>query len=327
MEGKRIIQPHRDAAAAIDATAAAWVARVDRGPLSADEQRDLEAWVGGDSRRAGAYARARAVSAHFDMSQALGPGFAPERRPEARAQTRRWMMLGGAAIAASAVVGVATLALNDLKGRLSTRKGDIRRVTMSDGSAVTLNTDSAVRTAYSHQQRSVALLRGEALFDVAKDSARPFVVAAGEVAVRAVGTSFTVRRRPDGAVTVLVREGVVEVRRGSEPLLTLTADHMTNVEAARPLQPVALPVGQADRRSLWIDGLLDLNGLTLAEAAAEYERYSDRRIEIDDPAIGGLKVTGVFSVSDPDSFARAAALSLNLEATSTPDGIRLSAGT
>lgn len=314
----------RESAAAIDAAAAAWAARVDRGPLSAEDQNALEAWAAADPRRAGAYARALAVSAHADRARGLGEDFAPARHPAALAAGRRQLLATGGALAAAAVVGVAGYEALSLRGRMVTRKGDIRRAPLADGSAVTLNTDTAIKAAFSSEIRRVDLLRGEALFDVAKDAARPFIVVAGKVRVRAVGTSFTVRAHEDGEVGVLVREGVVEVWRGQGGApLRLTAQTATKVEAAGPLRAVRVAASAADSATAWRQGQIALDGLTLGEAAAEFARYSDRRIVVDDPAVARLKMTGLFSASDPDGFARAAALSLGLVATPQADGVRL----
>lgn len=296
---------------------------MDRGPLSDDEQRALEAWAGADPRRAGAYAKARAVSLHFDRARALGEDFRPDLHPAATWRTRRRLVLGGVGLAASAVFGLFGYAAYEHRHRIATPKGDVRRVALADGSAVTLNTDSAVRPRLEAEIRQVELVHGEALFDVAKDSTRPFVVFAREVRVRAVGTSFVVRALPDRPVEVLVREGVVEVSRGEGPPVRLQADQTVTVEPARALQPRRLATGQAERATAWRQGLLDLNGLTLAQAAHEYERYTDRRIYLADPEMGQMKVTGLFSINNPDGFARAAALSLNLVATPAADGMRL----
>jgi transmembrane sensor len=315
----------RERAGEIDAAAAEWAARVDRAPLTEAEQQALEAWAAADVRRAGAYAKARAVSAHFDRAQALGPDFVPARHPAALRQSRRRILAGGLGLAAAGLAGAAVFVAQDLSGRIATRKGDVRRVPLSDGSAVTLNTDSAVRPAFEPHLRQVALLRGEALFDVAKDVPRPFVVMAGPVRVRAVGTSFTVRRLDEDTVKVLVREGVVEVSRGAgEPPLRLTADCSAVIARSRPLRAVALAPGRAERATAWRQGLLDLDGMTLTQAAEEFRRYTDRRILIADPAVGAMRVAGLFSISDPDGFARAAGLSLGLSVGETPDGVQLS---
>lgn len=314
----------RDSSAAIDAAAAAWAARADRGPLSMEDQKALEAWAAEDPRRAGAYARALAVSAHADRAQALGEDFAPALHPVAVAAGRRRLLASGGALAAATVVGVAGYEALSFKGRVVTRKGDIRRAPLDDGSAVTLNTDTVIKAAFNGQIRRVDLVRGEALFDVAKEAARPFVVVAGKVRVRAVGTSFAVRAHGDGQVDVLVREGVVEVWRGQGGApLRLVAQTATKVDAAGPLKAIRVAASAVDSATAWRQGQIDLDGLTLGEAAAEFARYSDRRIVVDDPAVARLKMTGLFSASDPEGFARAAALSLGLVATPQADGVRL----
>lgn len=317
----------RDSSADIDAAAAAWAARVDRGPLSDADQAALEAWAAADPRRAGAYAKALAVSAHLDRARGLGTDFAPAAHPVAKAVDRRRLLATGGLLAAASVVGAIGYGANSLRGRVTTAKGDIRRAPLADGSAVTLNTDTAIRAAFNDKIRRVELLRGEALFDVAKDPARPFVVMAGDVRVRAVGTSFTVRTHADGQVGVVVREGVVEVWRGSSGNpVRMAAAHAVQVAAGGALAPTTVGSVAVDRALAWRQGQIDLDGLTLGQAAAEFARYSDRRIVIDDPAVAALKMTGLFSASDPDGFARAAALSLGLTAIPQADGVALSRG-
>lgn len=317
----------RESSADIDAAAAAWAARVDRGPLSDEDQAALEAWAAQDPRRAGAYAKARAVSAHLDRARALGADFAPSAHPAARAADRRRLLATGGMLAAASAVGAVGYSALTLKGRVTTGKGDIRRAPLGDGSAVTLNTDTAIRTAFDGKIRRVDLLRGEALFDVAKDPVRPFVVVAADVRVRAVGTSFTVRAHADGQVGVIVREGVVEVWRGAEGKpVRLAAEHAVQVASLGDLTPKVVGAAAVDRAMAWRQGQIDLDGLTLGQAADEFARYSDRRIVIDDPTVARLKVTGLFSASDPDGFARAAALSLGLRATTQGNGVRLDRG-
>ncbi len=312
-----------ESSAEIDAAAAAWAARADRGPLSAEDQSKLEAWAALDPRRAGAYARALAVSAHLDRAQGLGSRFTPERHPVARAMNRRRLILSAGLLAAASVAGIASFVALDRSGRLTTRKGDVRRAALADGSAATLNTETTIRTAFDDRSRRVALLQGEALFDVAKDPARPFVVTVGDVRVRAVGTSFTVRRLQDNEVAVVVREGVVEVTRGQEPPLRLEASHAVRIADGGALRPTLMDGAAVDRTMAWRQGMIDLDGLTLGQAVQEFARYSDRIIVIEDPKIADLKMAGLFSASDPDGFARAAALSLGLTAETQADGVHL----
>lgn len=313
-----------ESAADIEAAAAAWAAKVDRGALSAPDQAALEAWAAADARRAGAYARALAASAYFEKAAALGLGFAPSRHPAAAQPINRRRLLGGAGalIAASVVGGVGVYALHG-RGRIATPKGDVRRVSLPEGSAITLNTDTALRRALGPDLRRIDLLKGEALFDVAKDPSRPFVVFAMGVQVRAVGTSFTVRLHDDGRVDVAVREGVVEVRKPDGPTVRLVAETQAFVPMRGDIEQASAPAAALERALAWREGRIDLAGMSLARAAEEFARYSDRPILIEDPAVAAMKVTGVYSVSDPEGFARAAALSLDLEASADPGAIRI----
>ena len=315
----------RESAAAIEEAAAAWAARAARGPLTDREQAELDAWAAQDPRRAGAYARALAVNAYLDRARALGPGFRPNALPVARALQRRRLLIGGGATAAATLFGAIGYGVVAQSGRIATRKGDIRRAPLSDGSAVTLNTDTVLRATYDRRIRKVVLLRGEALFDVAKDASRPFIVTAGAMRVRAIGTSFLVRTLSAGQVEVVVREGVVEVWRTGQEGRSVRLSAQTKVEAGEAGRLSVRPVTLAslDRALAWREGFIDLDGMTLGAAVAEFARYSGRRIDLDNPALADMKVTGRFSATDPDGFANAAALSLGLKATATADGMRL----
>jgi transmembrane sensor len=316
----------RELSADIDDVAAEWVARGDRAPLTPQEAEALQAWLEGDVRRLGAYAKARAVLAHFDRAKALGPGYAPERfgaAPPARMPLRRTLLLGGgAAIAAGAMV-----MFLGAGQRVRTRRGEVRLAPLADGSQMTLNTASTVQVHFTATRRHVSLIEGEALFDVAKDPKRPFVVEAGGVQVRAVGTSFSVRRRPARSVEVVVREGVVEV---SGQALTpaaptrLAANDRALVTEGGPIRAVALAPAQVAQGLAWREGMIDLEGVSLGEAASEFGRYSDTQILIDDPAVAQMTITGLFSANNPAGFARAAAISLGLRAETDPDGVHLS---
>jgi transmembrane sensor len=313
----------RETAADIEAAASAWAAKADRGPFSEAEQVALEAWAAADPRRAGAYARALAAGAYLDRASALGPDFRPGRPLTRRNVDRRRMLFAGGAIAASLAGAFGLHALGG-EAPIITPKGDVRRVSLPEGSAVTLNTDTAIRPHLDPDLRRVDLMKGEALFDVAKDPARPFVVVAQDIRVRALGTSFTVRIRDDRSVEVAVREGVVEVSRADGSAgVRLAAQTAAVAPVAGVIAKTSASADALERAIAWREGRLDLSGLTLAQAAEEFARYSDRRILIDDPQVGAMRVAGAYSLSDPEGFARAAALSLGLAADVTPQGVRL----
>eukprot|EP01042_Synura_sphagnicola_P016914 gene16914-21381_t len=202
----------KETAKEIDGVAADWAARLDRGVLSPAEDQALEAWLAGDPRRAGAFARAQAVSLYSERARALGQGYDPEHFASpaiqpGKAVSRRQMLWGSGAAAASvaAVLGVG-LAYSARGETYSTHRGQMKVVPLSDGSVISLNTESRIRVVYTTTHRTVHLEEGEALFDVARDRVRPFLVLAGETQVFAVGTSFSVRHLGDAPVEVLVRE-------------------------------------------------------------------------------------------------------------------------
>jgi transmembrane sensor len=324
----------RETSQVIDAKAADWAARVDRGPLSAPEQSALDAWLAGDSRRLGAYAKARAVFAHVQRARALGPGFdaadfaepPPARAVPSAPSRRRVLWLGGGAAAAAVVAVGGGLRLRG--DRFQTRLGEVRLVPLADGSSITLNTASRVAVAFSRTERRVRLIEGEALFEVAKDPARPFLVEAGDTQVRAIGTSFTVRCLADSPVQVLVRQGVVEVKHGlapaAAPAVRVAANTRAVASADGAVAASSMAPSQVTRELVWREGLLAFEDVTLEQAAAEFARYSDTRIVIDDPAVARETVTGLFSSNNPSGFAKAVASTLDLRAEAAPGQVRLS---
>ncbi len=298
----------------IDIAAAEWVAREDAGPLSPSDAEQLAAWLEADSRHLGAYARMQAIMAKCDR---LGRGNqmpAGIRAPAARSRTRSrgWRMVAlAASLAAVAVVSMHFI--DQERGTYATRIGEISRVALEDGSQVTLNTDSRIRVRFSAGRRDIQLLRGEAMFDVAKDRNRPFTVAAGDTRVVAVGTSFSVRRAPS-SVDVLVREGIVKVQEERQAF-RLVAGNKALLPEHRPAVLAKVDEVEVHRELAWRDGMIAFSGETLQQVAQEFARYNTMRIRIADPDIAGLEVVGLFSATDPIGFSRAAAQSMNLDVT------------
>lgn len=303
----------------IDDIAAAWVAREDRAPLTAADAVARDAWLQADVRHFGAYARAHAVLARTARARALSNGMAaiaaapvPPRFRRSR-RVLRWAA-GMAAALSLLVIGVHRQ--QDDAEYYATRRGEILRVPLEDGSAITLDSDSQVRVRYDDARRSITLLQGEALFDVAKNPGRPFVVRAQETDVTAVGTSFAVSltERRSGGVEVLVREGVVDVAdtQGAVAPARLLANYRALANRSHGIRIEAVPAEDLEQQLAWREGMLSFNGDTLSVAAAQFLRYSDTRIVIDDPLVGSRRIVGLYSASDPLGFARSVALSLGL---------------
>lgn len=299
----------------IDRTAAEWAARRCSG-ITPPEGAALQAWLAADPRHLGAYAKAEAVLAQLDRAGAAGPGaLRLNLQPQAGMPRRRVVLVGGVAAGLAVAAGGAGLLVRLLgQESYSTNIGETREVVLSDGSIVTLNTNSKVLVRYTKTARQITLVQGEALFDVAKNKKRPFIVAAGDTQVRAIGTSFTVRLLPQQPVQVLVREGVVEVKRPQVPQappVRLAANTMAVAPAEAPISTAAVPHQQVARDLAWREGRIAFDNATLANAAREFARYSDVQIRVP-PDLENQTVTGLFVYNDPVGFARAAAISLNL---------------
>src|SRR5579862_1457581 len=197
----------------IDEQAARWVARIDSGKLKAEEDPLLQAWLQADARHQGAYIRARARWVDFDRLAALhGTSDPPVEEIGPRRGISRRQLLVAASVAGIAIVGggFSWLALRRDEVRYATEIGEVRRVALVDGSTLILNTASEVTASFGKRQRALRLVRGEALFEVAHDKARPFTVYAHRSTVRAVGTAFAIRLEPT-QLDVTVTEGVVEL--------------------------------------------------------------------------------------------------------------------
>jgi transmembrane sensor len=327
----------RETSAEIYRTAARWVARVDRGSLSEAESADLAAWRAADKRRDGAYVRAHALMTRFDRAGALGSGYDPEKFEHRLfgAFNRRQLLWGGAGAMAASLGGLVIGAV--LAARTThyvAKRGEVRMVALPDGSVMTLDSATSVAVKFSEHTRELKLIDGEALFDVAKNASRPFIVFAGDTKIRAVGTSFSVRRIAGHPTTVLVREGVVEVTpifrtilatsSIPHPPVVTVANQMVVASTDAPIVAQTLSPGDLSDALAWKDGMIAFKRTPLRVAAKSFARYSNTAIVIDDPVVGDLTVTGLFSAYNPTGFAQAAAASLDLHAQVQDGSVRLS---
>lgn len=310
----------RETSQAVDDAAAAWVAREDRGALSAADQAALEAWLHADARHAGAFLRARAVSLRSEAASALGEDFDPARfasaarraLPKSGASRRALMAWGGGLAACVAVASVAGLTLTAPTAH-ATERGQMRLVPLPDGSTVLLNTASRITVRYSDTRRLIRLVEGEADFTVLGDPARPFVVQVGHRQLETRGGGgFRIRKLGRAPIDLLVHQGMLQVD-GAESGRTavLRADtRMTLAEAddgAGDSAPQPVSPGVVNRELAWREGKIAFEGETLGQAASAFGRYSDVRIVIADPTLAREPVSGLFSANDPVGFGRAVA--------------------
>ena len=183
---------------------------------------------------------------------------------------------------------------------IETQASEWRSMTLNDGSFVSVGPRTELRDRFGREQRLLSLSRGEALFQVAKDLSRPFIVEAGLAIVRATGTRFAVDRR-EHDVIVTVEEGTVVVSdgRGRTGAVSLTASEQLTVSGQWPpdIQHV-----DAARKLAWSNRHLVFADDTVAAAAGEFNRFNRVQLLVD-PALGSEQVRGVFHADDPASFA------------------------
>jgi transmembrane sensor len=298
----------------IDRQAAEWAARLDCGSLAAPEHEAFERWLAADTRHLGAYARAEAVISQLERAGAAGAALLRQPTPSA-GMTRRQIVLSGSIAASVALLTSAGLVWRFLKQQTyATQIGETRVVPLVDGSVVTLNTNSKVVVNYTKSAREIHLLQGEALFDVAKNKSRPFIVFAGDTQVRAVGTSFTVKLLPERPIQVLVQEGTVEVKRPDVPQAPAVRVPVNSEAVApqnAPIETQRVEAVAVSRALAWRVGRISFDNETLADAAREFARYSSIQIQIE-PSVADETITGLFVSNDPVGFAQAVATSLNL---------------
>lgn len=300
----------------IDSVAADWAARRDLGELSLDEEAQFQDWLAADTRHLGAYGRAEAVLFRVErLSRTAQDAGSLENDRQPGWGRRRVILAGGAAAGIAAAVGLVPYMRESVpESSYSTALGQIKEVVLADGSVVFLNTDTRIIVRFTEKRRDITLLQGEAQFDVAKNKSRPFIVSAGDTAVRAVGTSFIVALLPKKPMRVLVKEGIVELQRTNAAAATpvrATANIQATAPSGGPIVTVAVPDDRLVRDLAWQQGRIALDNQSLEDAADEFARYSDVRIIVD-PAVSDRTITGLFASNDPVAFARAAATVLKL---------------
>jgi len=299
--------------------AAAWATKIDAGSIDPDTHPDLRTWLNANARHRGALLRAEGALSFIDRGRALA-GVIP--KPEPRPiWIRRKLLYAGAALAA----GIAC-ALVMLPGpqHYDTEIGEIRQVPLSDGSLVAINTQSDIQVGMHEKTREVTLTKGEAWFKVAHDKSRPFIVIAGRIRIRAVGTAFSVRRHDDGA-DVQVTEGTVETWTTGEEdrKVQVTAGTKAYVAEYQPPKPITAPA-DIERSLAWREGQIVLEGETLDQAVAQFNRYNTKQLLITDQSLAQEKLVGQFRATEPGNFADAVATTLGANIKETGDTIQLS---
>lgn len=318
---------------AVRQAAAQWVVRLDDASCSDADRAAFEAWRGDSFENEAAYEREAAAWTRLERLRAYRPAegrvdadlLAPTRRPRLQGLSRSPWARGLAACAVAGLVVAGTLSFGTSTA-YATAIGERRVVVLSDNSRIELNTDSKVVVRYRKGVREVRLVRGEAVFEAARD-ARPFRVKAADAVLAADDVSeLAVRLRSDGAI-VTVRKGAVDLepapnRRQAELRLKAGVAAIYDSAGSRSR---AVSESEIDRSLAWRQGAIALNGQSLEQAVAEFNRYNRQQIRIADPSISSLRLAGYFQTTEPQSFVSAVTHAFSVRAAEGEDGtIRLS---
>jgi len=211
-----------------------------------------------------------------------------------------------------------------MAGVYRTAVGERLSVTLEDGSRVTLNTDSVLRSAFDTHERRVVLERGQAIFEVAKDTVHPFVVETAQRRFVAVGTAFDVRIDGD-RVQVTMLEGTVRVERSGPgeramPVRAAAPAAVATITAGEQLTVLderqdRIQLAEPDRVTSWRRGQVVFQDFRLADAVAEINRYSPVHIELAEGALGDLRISGAFATGRPTVFVEAMTTYFPIDAT------------
>tara|TARA_R110000787_G_scaffold11153_3_gene37366 strand:+ start:10435 stop:11448 length:1014 start_codon:yes stop_codon:yes gene_type:complete len=309
--------------------AGAWLARRQAG-ADPDGEKAFLAWLDADPRHRAAYDEAARA---WRDSELLAESAVGRSRKLARAPflMRHSTHVGALSLGVAAILGVGTLAMVrhaapfDLVSSADaatyrTAVGEIRTVRLADGSTLTLDTSTLVTVRFTHDRRRLELAQGRARFGVAQDG-RPFIVAVSGGEIMARQTVFD--------VSVVGAEPIVSAIEGDIALQRVGRDGSVATQSLAAGEASSMGADVTPRaRSLadarWVSGMVALDRTPLGSAVAAINRYNQRQVQLGDPGLARLSVTGAFRARSPEQFAQAIATMFGLAVdASHPDRLIL----
>ncbi|UEB94154.1 FecR family protein [Pseudomonas sp. HN2] len=303
--------------------AAGWFVRLQEPDVSVEQQQRFDAWLNEHPQH----------REEFQLLQGLWA--AADRLPTSRLQAlvetapprRERRPLLRYAVAASVLAVALGLGLfsglnhpGGYRAGFATAQGERKHVALPDGSVIDLNSRSRLQVRYEQDRRVIELSAGEAMFSVAHDPSRPFVVEAGSGKVTVTGTRFDVRREAT-QTRVAVEQGTVKVQGSharDDEFINLSAGLGTSVDAQGKVLP-AYPVNPAELTA-WRHGKLVFNNASLSEVAAEVSRYRDKPLTVTQPNVASLRLTSVFKSDDTEALLKALPSILPVTVRTLADG-------
>lgn len=303
----------------IEDIAIAWRLKREEADWADTDQAALDAWLDEATAHKVAFLRAQHGFERVGRLASLKSPPVPARK----APPPKWRPMAMAATLAVAVGLGALIVTFDRPGKAyATEIGARRTVSLTDGSKVELNTASKVRA----DGRTVWLEKGEAYFEVARDPAHPFTVYAGDRKIVVLGTKFSVRRDVD-RIQVAVAEGKVRVElvrpEKPAPPAVVNGGDLVVAEATSTLVTSKAPDKVANELA-WRKGMLVFDNSRLAEAAAEFNRYNEKKLVIEDAATAEMMISGSFDAQNIEAFARLLRRAMRLNVDETGSEIKIS---
>lgn len=330
---------------AVEAAAAEWLVRHDRGLTPAQQDEFLQ-WLAASPAHRQSFDRHQAMWRDFNALSHWRPEHSAVPNPDLlarprRSAFRRWRVPIQLAAAASLALAIWWLPgkLADNRRSVEFEASNYRQEILADGSVLDLNRGARVLVQFSPAERRVLLVEGEAQFSVAKNPARPFVVRAGGIDVRAVGTAFNVKLA-GAQLEVLVTEGQVDVAQPAGPkptadeavppsdtspvvLASISAGHRTVVPLAPDrAPPVVAPVSPAEIEHLlqWQPRLLDFNSEPLAKVVERFNQRPAVRLVVGDDELRDLPIVASIRSDNVDGFVRLLEATMGVRAERRPSG-------
>lgn len=307
------------------AEAADWVVRLQAPDLTGDQALAFDAWLSASDANARVYDATLGVLREVEAS---APRIAFDLRslpvPRPANARRGWMMAGGLAAAATIALAVMPVSLlGEPSQTYSTANGEHRTVTLRDGTRVDLNAGTQMTVTLARHERRVSMPRGEAVFDVAHDARRPFLIAAGDRTVRVVGTRFDVRRR-DGELSVTVDRGMVEVRPNEDaPGKAFRLHPGQRLDHHEGAAEAHIRAVEPSDVFAWRTGRLIYRDRPLGEVVADLNQQYARQITLEGPSLAATRFSGVLVLDDQDAVIRRLALLAPLRALPSARGVTL----
>lgn len=261
----------------------------------------LTQWLAADPEHRRVLARYRQLSAEIESRVGALLDEAEIQVAGRGRRTRRWRVFTALGAAAAVVMGMAVATRE--QNEFATKRAERHAAVLMDGSRIELNAQTELRIEFDRGERRVRLVHGEALFDVAKETARPFVVETPAGRVQVTGTVFNIRATQGQTAEVTVLDGRVQVRSAEAPSGedAVLAPGEQAVMSAAAVTIHALPPGAAQDVVAWREGRVVFDGTPLREAVERFANYHGRILQVD-ARVGKLSLGGRFSLDDIDGL-------------------------